>query len=296
MIRVFDFIASLIGLAVLSPVFLAVGAIIKLGDGGPVFYRQERVGRGGTPFRILKFRTMSLDADRSGALLTVGRDPRITRVGAFLRKWKLDEFPQLINVLRGEMGLVGPRPEVPRFVALYTGEQARVLALRPGITDAASITYRCENDVLTRCEDPEAFYIQHIMPNKIRINLDYAAKASLWGNLKVILATLGLAPPPVKVRQAGDLRAFDRLEMDHTARLVTAGSAPVEVRLVNLSLGGVLLGPGSPIPAGSTCSVALPTGRDLQGTVLRNDAKGMVVRFGEPLSQADLDTLGGGAP
>lgn len=294
MIRAFDFVASLIGLVLLSPVFLAVAAIIKLGDGGPVFYRQVRVGRGGVPFRILKFRTMTLDADRSGPSLTVGRDPRITRAGAWLRAWKVDEFPQLVNVILGDMGLVGPRPEVPRYVALYTGDQARVLALRPGITDAASITYRCENDVLTRCEDPETFYIQHILPNKIRINLDYAAKASLWANLKIILATLGLAAPPVKVRQAGDLRAFDRLAMNQTARLVTAGTAPVDVHLVNISLGGVLLGPGSPIPVGSTCGVSLPTGH-LEGTVLRNDAKGMVVRFSEPLAQTALDGFAGDA-
>lgn len=212
MVRAFDLFWSIAGLAVLSPLFLLVGALVKLADGGPVFYRQERIGRGGVPFRILKFRTMRTDADRVGTLITVGRDPRITPVGAFLRRWKIDELPQLVNVVRGEMGLVGPRPEVPRYVALYTPDQARVLRLRPGVTDVASIAYRYENDLLQGCPDPEAFYVQRILPDKIRINLEYAARASVWSNFKVILATLGLLSPPIAPVRPSEHSASGRMD------------------------------------------------------------------------------------
>jgi lipopolysaccharide/colanic/teichoic acid biosynthesis glycosyltransferase len=211
-VRAFDLFWSIAGLAVLSPLFLLVGALVKLADGGPVFYRQERIGRGGVPFRILKFRTMRTDADRVGTLITVGRDPRITPVGAFLRRWKIDELPQLVNVVRGEMGLVGPRPEVPRYVALYTPDQARVLRLRPGVTDVASIAYRYENDLLQGCPDPEAFYVQRILPDKIRINLEYAARASVWSNFKVILATLGLLSPPIAPVRPSEHSASGRMD------------------------------------------------------------------------------------
>lgn len=193
--RIFDGLAALLGLLVLLPFLAVLALLVKLQDGGPVFYRQERVGRGGRPFRIWKFRTMVVDADRVGKPLTVGADPRVTRIGAFLRRWKLDELPQLLNVLVGEMGLVGPRPEVPKYVAHYTEAQRAVLALRPGVTDLASIAYRNESELLAGLEDPEGHYLQVILPDKIRINLDYAAKASLGRNLKVILATLGLMDP-----------------------------------------------------------------------------------------------------
>lgn len=193
--RIFDLLAALLGLLVLLPFLALVAVLVKLQDGGPVFYRQERVGRGGRPFRIWKFRTMVVDADRVGKPLTVGADPRVTRVGAFLRRWKLDELPQLLNVVAGEMGLVGPRPEVPKYVAHYTEAQRAVLALRPGVTDLASIAYRNESELLAGLEDPEGHYLQVILPDKIRINLDYAAKASLGRNLKVILATLGFLDP-----------------------------------------------------------------------------------------------------
>ena len=195
MIRAFDFLAALVGLALLSPFLLLIALLVKLEDRGPVFYRQVRVGRGGASFRIWKFRTMVVDADRAGRAITVGADPRITRAGAWLRRWKLDELPQLLNVLTGEMGLVGPRPEVPRYVALYTEDQRRVLALRPGITDLASIAYRDESEQLAGQADPEAHYIGVVMPDKIRINLAYASKAGLWRNLKVVIATLGLLDP-----------------------------------------------------------------------------------------------------
>ncbi|WP_243384964.1 sugar transferase [Geothrix alkalitolerans] len=195
MTRLFDFLGAILGLILLSPGLLLLAALIRLVDGPPVFYRQVRVGRKGRLFRIWKFRTMVVGADRIGRPLTVSGDPRVTRTGAWLRRWKLDELPQLINVVTGEMGFVGPRPEVPRFVALYTEAQRRVLDLRPGITDLASIAYRNESDLLEGHEDPEAHYIGTILPDKIRINLDYAAKAGVWRNLKVILATLGLLAP-----------------------------------------------------------------------------------------------------
>jgi lipopolysaccharide/colanic/teichoic acid biosynthesis glycosyltransferase len=287
MIRLFDLLCSVAGLVVLSPLFLVVGALIKLGDGGPVFYRQERVGRNGKHFRMMKFRTMSMGADRQGPLLTVGQDARITPVGAWLRKYKIDELPQLINVVLGQMGLVGPRPEVPRYVAVYTPDQARVLELRPGITDAASITYRHENDALPRVADPEAFYIENILPNKIRINLEYAAKATLWSNFKVILATLGLLEPPVRVRPSGDRRAFDRIPAAAPAQVSTPTFAEGTLKALDVSQGGALLAP-SGLPVGSPCELVITPVKDAppvttRGTIIRSDEQGTVVRFSQPL-------------
>jgi lipopolysaccharide/colanic/teichoic acid biosynthesis glycosyltransferase len=188
--RLFDIVASAIGLLVLWPVFLVIPVLIKLEDGGPVFYRQERIGYKGRPFKIWKFRTMVVNADKLGKPLTVGRDPRITRVGYWLRKFKLDELPQLLNVLLGEMSLVGPRPEVPQYVALYTPEQRKVLDLVPGITDPASIKFANEAELLAEASNPEKFYIEHIMPTKIRLNMEYASHATLWSDILVILKTL----------------------------------------------------------------------------------------------------------
>jgi len=188
--RLFDIVASAIGLLVLWPVFLVIAVLIKLEDGGPVFYRQERVGYKGRPFKIWKFRTMVVNADKLGKPLTVGRDPRITRVGYWLRKFKLDELPQLLNVLLGEMSLVGPRPEVPQYVALYAPEQRKVLDLVPGITDPASIKFANEAELLAEASNPEKFYIEHIMPTKIRLNMEYASHATLWSDILVILKTL----------------------------------------------------------------------------------------------------------
>jgi lipopolysaccharide/colanic/teichoic acid biosynthesis glycosyltransferase len=164
--------------------------LIKLDDGGAVFFRQVRVGRDGRLFRVWKFRTMIANAEQRGGPLTVGEDPRTTRIGRWLRRSKLDELPQLFNVLAGEMSLVGPRPEVPRYVALYSPDQRRVLDLVPGITDPASIVYRHESDLLARAPDPERHYIAVIMPEKIRINLAYAARATWWTDLVVVLDTL----------------------------------------------------------------------------------------------------------
>lgn len=195
MTRAFDLLAALVGLLVLLPILLLVAIIIKLEDNGPVFFKQVRVGRGGHPFKIWKFRTMVVNAESMGRSITVGNDQRITRTGVWLRKSKLDELPQLINVVIGEMGFVGPRPEVPRYVALYTEEQRKVLELRPGVTDLASIAYRNESELLKDQPDPEAFYVQQVMVDKIRINLKYAAGANIWRNIKVILATIGLISP-----------------------------------------------------------------------------------------------------
>lgn len=195
--RLFDIFWATAGLLLLWPVFLAVALLCKLEDRGPVFFRQERVGWKGRPFRIWKFRTMVIDAERLGPSLTVGCDPRITRIGRWLRQSKLDELPQLINVLLGEMSLVGPRPEVPFYVGMYSEEQRRVLDLRPGITDLASLKFRRESDLLATAEDPGRTYLEEIMPEKIQINLRYAAQAGLLQDFKVILMTLGLlAPPP----------------------------------------------------------------------------------------------------
>lgn len=188
--RLMDVLLSAGALLVLWPLFLLVAVAIKADDPGPVFYRQVRVGRGGRPFRIFKFRTMVTDADRKGPAITVGRDSRITRVGAFLRRTKLDELAQLLNVLRGEMSFVGPRPEVPRYVELYTLYQRQVLLVRPGITDYASIAYRNENDMLEGVDDPERLYIEEIMPAKIELNMKYLREISPLADIRLILKTV----------------------------------------------------------------------------------------------------------
>jgi lipopolysaccharide/colanic/teichoic acid biosynthesis glycosyltransferase len=188
--RALDVLASAIGLVLLSPVFAAVALVIAATSPGPVFFRQVRVGRGGEPFRIYKFRSMRVDAEALGGQLTVRGDPRVTRVGALLRASKIDELPQLINVLVGDMSLVGPRPEVPRYVALYTPEQRRVLEVRPGITDPASIRYRDESAVLARAADPERAYVEEVLPHKLAINLAYLDRRSLTSDVGVILATV----------------------------------------------------------------------------------------------------------
>jgi len=188
--RAFDLFWVVPGLIALLPVFAAIAAAIKLTSPGPVFFVQTRVGRGGRPFRMLKFRSMTADAEQRGPQLTAHGDPRITPVGQFLRKTKLDELPQLLNVLRGEMSLVGPRPEVPRYVDLYTPQERRVLELTPGITDPASIAYRREEELLAAAADPEAAYVTAIMPHKIRINLEYASRATPLTDFLVVVATL----------------------------------------------------------------------------------------------------------
>ena len=188
--RAMDLVVSGGALAVLWPVLLLIALAIKIDDPGPVFYRQVRVGRNGREFRIYKFRTMVVDADKKGLAITVGRDNRITRMGAFLRKTKLDELAQLINVFTGEMSFVGPRPEVPKYVNMYTPYQRQVLLVRPGITDYASIAYRNENDLLAGAEDPEKMYIDVIMPDKIELNMKYLHEISPLADIRLILSTI----------------------------------------------------------------------------------------------------------
>lgn len=188
--RIFDFICSAIGLIVLSPVLIIIAIMIKKGSDGPVFFKQIRVGEYGENFEILKFRTMVVDAEKLGRQITVGNDNRITKIGGFLRKYKLDELPQLINVFKGDMSLVGPRPEVPRYVEMYTEEQRKVLNVKPGITDLASLRYKDENELLGKAEDPDDFYINTIMPDKLELNLEYINKSNVFFDIYIIITTI----------------------------------------------------------------------------------------------------------
>jgi len=188
--RAMDIVISGGALLVIWPVLLLIALAIKIDDPGPVFYRQVRVGKDGKEFRIFKFRTMVVDADKKGLAITVGRDNRITRMGRLLRKTKLDELAQLINVFIGEMSFVGPRPEVPKYVNMYTPYQRQVLLVRPGITDYASIAYRNENDLLEGAEDPEKMYIDVIMPDKIELNMKYLREISPLADIRLILSTI----------------------------------------------------------------------------------------------------------
>ncbi|HTL94983.1 MAG TPA: sugar transferase [Gemmatimonadaceae bacterium] len=220
--RVVDVAVSALALALLWPLGLVIAAAVTLGDGGSALFRQERVGRGGRTFRMWKFRTMIVDAERGGRHLTVGRDPRVTRVGAVLRRTKLDELPQLLNVLRGEMSLVGPRPEVPHYVALYSADQRAVLSLTPGITDPASLRYRDESEELAESAEPERTYVDHILPEKIRLNLAYAAQATWLTDIGVIWATLRTL---LARGQASDVRSESTPSADDAGRGSMAQSA-----------------------------------------------------------------------
>jgi lipopolysaccharide/colanic/teichoic acid biosynthesis glycosyltransferase len=188
--RCFDLITASVALLLLTPVLVAVALAIKLDDGGPVFFRQVRVGRRGRLFRIWKFRTMVADAQLRGTHLTVGADPRVTRVGRWLRRSKLDETVQFINVVTGEMSLVGPRPEVPRYVDLSDPETRKVLEFTPGIFHAAWLRFPNESDLLEAADDPESYYLQQLLPAKCRINLEYAARANLVRDIMLILRTI----------------------------------------------------------------------------------------------------------
>lgn len=188
--RIFDIVVSFVGLVILSPLFLILAIAIARDSKGPVFFKQTRVGRNEVPFKIYKFRTMVEDAEARGMQLTVGDDSRITKVGTFLRKTKIDELPQLINVFKGEMSFVGPRPEVPKYVGLYTEDQRQVLMVRPGITDLASIEYRNESELLATADNPEKVYIEEVMPRKIELNKKYIENISLCGDIRVIFKTL----------------------------------------------------------------------------------------------------------
>ena len=187
--RLMDVVFSLFILMAFLPFGLIISICIALESRGGVFYRQERIGLGGKPFMLLKFRSMRPNAELQGKLTVGVRDPRVTRVGAFVRRYKLDEFPQFINVLRGDMTVVGPRPEVMEYVRHYTAEQRKVLDYKPGITDLASISYFEENKLLAKSMDPERTYLEEIMPNKIRINLEYQLTATVWRDLGVVWKT-----------------------------------------------------------------------------------------------------------
>ena len=190
--RLFDLCASLAGLVVLSPLFLLIAILIKQDSSGPVFFRQVRVGRREQPFRIHKFRTMATLSPAKDLQLTVGADPRITGTGRWLRNYKLDELPQLIDVVRGKMSMVGPRPEVPKYVEHYPPDVKHiVLSVRPGITDNASIEYRDENDILAKADDPEQEYIEKVMPVKLEYYMRYVEERSMAGDLAIILRTFG---------------------------------------------------------------------------------------------------------
>jgi lipopolysaccharide/colanic/teichoic acid biosynthesis glycosyltransferase len=188
--QAFDIVVAFVGLLFLSPLLLLVALLIKIDSRGPVFFRQERIGRGFQPFRIYKFRTMVQDASRKGGSITFGVDPRITRVGWVLRKTKIDELPQLINVLRGEMSFVGPRPEVREYVELFRQDYGEILKVLPGITDLASVKYRHEAEILGRSEHPEQEYVRRVLPEKIRLAKDYVRRSSFLFDIKIIFKTL----------------------------------------------------------------------------------------------------------
>ena len=189
MIRILDVFFSILGLLLLSPILLIISLIIQLESKGGIFYLQERIGKNGIPFKLFKFRSMAVGSDSKG-LLTVGmNDARITKSGQFIRRYKIDELPQLINVLKGEMSLVGPRPEVKKYVDLYTETQRKVLSVKPGITDLASIEFSNENELLEKQSNPEEYYIREIMPKKIELNMLYIENPNLINYFKLILKT-----------------------------------------------------------------------------------------------------------
>lgn len=187
--RLFDIIFSSIGLLILLPVFVVISLLIVIDSRGGIFYRQLRVGKNGKDFRLFKFRSMVSNADKKGLLTVGGNDSRITRIGYYLRKYKLDELPQLLNVLSGDMSLVGPRPEVRKYVNMYSGEQLKVLSVKPGITDYASIEYSNENELLGSVPNPEEVYISEVMPAKLNLNLKYIREQSLLTDIKIIFMT-----------------------------------------------------------------------------------------------------------
>jgi len=196
--RLLDMTVAAVGLVVLSPLLAAVAALVRLTSPGPVFFRQERMGRAFRPFRIYKFRTMVQDAPRKGSLVTFGADPRITCLGRFLRATKIDELPQLINVFVGDMSLVGPRPEVRKYVEMFRADYEEILRVRPGITDPASIKYRNEAEILGRAENPERVYVEQVLPEKIRLAKEYSHNCSLWLDILIILKTIHVVGRPTR--------------------------------------------------------------------------------------------------
>ena len=188
--RLFDVVCSFFGLLVLSPLFVFLSLWVGLGSKGGVFYKQKRVGRFNKDFTLYKFRSMRVGADKKGLLTIGGKDSRVTKAGFFIRKYKLDELPQLLNVLKGDMSFVGPRPEVRKYVDMYTERQLKVLDVRPGITDLASIKYRNENDLLATADNPEQYYIDFVMQDKLALNLQYIETRTFLGDIKLMFSTI----------------------------------------------------------------------------------------------------------
>jgi lipopolysaccharide/colanic/teichoic acid biosynthesis glycosyltransferase len=199
--RIFDILAAAAGLLILSPLLALLTIAVKLSSPGLVFYRQQRVGRNGVSFRIVKFRSMYVDADRHGLAITAAGDARVTSIGRVLRRFKLDELPQLWNVLVGEMSLVGPRPEVPRYLECYSPAQRRVLTVRPGITDPASLLYRDEESILASQPDTDRYYREVVLPDKLNLNLEYLSRSSFRYDLSLILQTVGRLVWPASGRR-----------------------------------------------------------------------------------------------
>jgi lipopolysaccharide/colanic/teichoic acid biosynthesis glycosyltransferase len=199
--RALDVLCSAVGIAALSPVFLLAACCVKLSSRGPAFYRQTRIGKDGRQFQILKFRSMVVEAEKRGLAITVSGDRRVTAVGKLLRRYKVDELPQLWNVLCGEMSLVGPRPELPIYVAAYTPEQRRVLSVRPGITDPATLAYRNEEEILADRDDPEQFYRAQVLPDKLERNLAYLQRISFGGDLRILFETVASSFLPSRKTQ-----------------------------------------------------------------------------------------------
>jgi len=203
--RTFDILMAAIGLALLSPLLIVVGVFVKLTSPGPALFKQERIGRGFRPFMIYKFRSMVPDAPRRGAEITAGDDPRITTAGRILRKLKIDELPQLINVLKGDMSFVGPRPEARKYVEMFRDDYEEILQVRPGVTDLASLEYRDESTILGMADDPEKEYVQRILPEKIRVAKDQIRRASFWFDLTIIAKTvIVLLSDRISARRAAD--------------------------------------------------------------------------------------------
>ncbi|MCE5303105.1 MAG: sugar transferase [Planctomycetaceae bacterium] len=188
--RLFDVVAAGMGLILISPFMMVAAIAVRWSSPGPVFFRQERMGRGGKPFFIMKFRTMVQDSPKLGGQITVGDDPRITKVGRLLRKTKLDELPQLLNVLKGDMSMVGPRPEVRKYVEMFADDYREILRVRPGVTDLASLKYRDESTVLAQAADPDQEYIRRVLPEKIQYAREYIRRRSFWLDMKIIFATI----------------------------------------------------------------------------------------------------------
>lgn len=188
--RMVDFILALLGILLISPILIVIAIIIKLTSKGPILFKQVRIGKNSIEFKILKFRTMIVNAEKLGKQITVGSDNRITGIGKILRKYKLDELPQLINVIKGDMSLVGPRPEVPYYVNMYNEEQKKVLNVKPGITDIASLRYKNENDLLGSVENAEEYYVKTVMPDKLKLNLEYIEKKNIFFDISIIMKTI----------------------------------------------------------------------------------------------------------